>query len=588
MELIPTTPKKIAGDGKFDNYPVIASNGNKVLAMWRHASTYNPDRASGHIRAALSVDGGATWGSPYVALSDASNTVEEVPGGLAWDATRSVWMLGTVRRKFSSTGTLNGFAVRAYTSPDGKAWTVATDLDLPIEGVQWGIASAVQVSSEGAWRIYASGRVDDELRGIFVFISVDGGQTWTPAIEPVSRPDGVDLGDVAVTDLPSGDTLLIARCDQEWSYHQFRSQDGVNFSYEGVIAMDVSGPPALAYASSGTLVCLARERPTIDGVHGRWRWITSDDEGLTWMVRDTWPDRNRFAVGGALTPVNGGVDLACVFSSEDDPRKPFGSASLYSTRLRFTPVAVSRGVDPDTGASYVSVLAPSRVPIMRELVDPLTGARQIDEVRVTSLVGGGGQDYEVPQGWKCTYSVGERQRSFTMPTLSSMWMIHPTRPELNMPFEVVTDGQRSYGLDVQVTSVPQQNPSSGEVLSTPVVTSTGTLGAPTGQTVIRTRTLRDKARLLALWRDLTPIFLSTHIGSDLPQWIRLTSEPQEDRVIQTCSCSHDDASDMAQWRTWTIQWVEQARPSVAGMPMRRRIKDVHVPVKLIDKPIRRI
>lgn len=588
MELTPTTPKKIIGNGAFDNYPVVASNGNVVLTLWRHALTYEPDPVGGTIFGALSSDGGATWSAPYWAFDDKDKLVEEVPGALAWDATRSVWVLMTTRRLFSSSGKLAGFKVRALTSPDGKAWTPVTGSDVPFAGAQWGIASAVQVSAEGAWRIYAQGRINASRRGIFVVISTDGGQTWTPVIEPTSRPADVDLGDLAVTDLPSGDTLLVARCDQDWSFHQFRSQDGVTFAYEGVLAADVSGPPALARVTSGTLVCLARQRPTVDGVHGFWRWITSDDDGASWMVRDTWPDRGRFAVGGALTPVDGGANLACVYSSEDNTRILFGSATLYSTRLRFTPVAVELDIDPATGASFVSVLAPSRVPIVRELVDPLTGDRHVDEVRVTNIVGGGGQDYEVPQGWRCTYSVGERRRSFTMPTLAEMWMIHPTRPDLNMPFEVVSDATRSYPLDAEVTAVPQRNVTTGEALATPIVTTTGILGAPAGQTVIRTRTLRDKARLLALWRDLSPIFLSTHLGSDLPAWIKLVDKPDEDRVIQTCSSCLDDHTDHGQWRTWTIKWVEQARPSAAGMPMRRRIKDVAVPIGAIDKRIRRV
>ena len=61
-----------------------------------------------------------------------------------------------------------------------------------------------------------------------------------------------------------------------------------------------------------------------------------------------------------------------------------------------------------------------------------------------------------------------------------------------------------------------------------------------------------------------------------------------ERFVNHCTdplASWDDDDDMSQWRTWTIKWVEQERPSPTMLRPHRRIRDVNRPFDSIAATI---
>lgn len=586
MDFLPIGSTKLHGEGRYDAFPTVAASGDKVVTLWRSA------KALGHvadvgarIKGKVSTDGGKTYGATFtVAWDDADPLAELSPAGLAWDASRKMWVCLVLVKKFADTTyTSPSYSALLMWSLDGSAWTKLRDVPLP--GVAWAFVSGLAVDA-GRWIVTAYGRFPTGSNWVpLTMSSADAGVSWSPLKAPSGLPGGVNYAEPQIVRLASGSWLMMIRCDTSWSFHQARSKDGVTWVADGSPLGGASGQPSMGVTGDGSVVLLVRAKPTIagDNAHGPWRWASSSDEGMTWTLRDDFPESasGRYMMYGGLARTADG-SLACVFASEDDPAQVWQSASVRSTRFVFTPLKAS--LKSHNGVPYVEILGGGQQPIVRVSTDK-RGREMRDVVRVRVLGGAGGAlDYEAQQGHTYKYEVGGRStRPLRAPVLAESWLINPARPERSIMARVVTDGDGEHPITSTLTDVPLVG---GAGLQYPHVTYSGRLGARQGSTVIRTHTELDEDDLLECIGGLQPLFWSQHPGLRLPEWLAVTSlKVARFAQICPCGCGHDLLDNPGQWRDWTIGWVQQPRPTIEELPHRRTIGEIDMPIGDINVPI---
>ena len=373
---------------------------------------------------------------------------------------------------------------------------------------------------------------------------------------------------------------MAMRCDPDTTIHTATSDDGVTWTYAHPVLGGYSGYPELGQAGDGTLVMLLRDGSNgPDPFHGSWAWAWSQDDGESWSVRTDFPGDGKAMMYGGLAQTADG-SLACVFATEDDPSQPWKSSSVYWTRFvvsKLTATMEWLPVSPGVSVPRITISGAGKLRVDRTVRDAWTGDEIVEQVRFPSYTEQGTWwDYELQQGQSTTYSTGPRSTGvITMPTLSGPMLIHPTRPDLSLRIDVLPDDSRDLPIDVDVTAVPAAA-GSDERPQYPIVSTSGMLGSFVGSTKIRTRTLNEERRLRQCFAGLSPLFFSHHRGMGFPPWIRITALTW-DRFVQKCTdplASWDDDSDITQWRTWTIKWVEQERPSPTMLRPHRRIRDV--------------
>ena len=286
---------------------------------------------------------------------------------------------------------------------------------------------------------------------------------------------------------------------------------------------------------------------------------------------------------GALATLPTG-DVAVVYASEDDPAKQWQGSSVYHSRFVLVRLAVELDWSHASPAALITTTV--RGPVARtwttNLGDEITETVRIrswDGTEQTTL------DPEVQQGRTYTYTLGDTSGEVTVPQLPSVAIVHPLYPEWGQRVVVVADEGRDLPLDVTITDVPSRQPFAGSFVAAPVVTTAGLRGSARGSTTIRTSTLLDAERFERLIADGAPLFISGHVGIDLPDWVAVTGV-KRDRFMGRCSCCLDDETDPAQWRHWSLSWVQVGRPSHLALPYRRRIKDYKQPISTMTLPIR--
>lgn len=584
MDYLPTGSTKLLGEGRYDSFPVVAANGDKVVALWRSA------KAVGHvadpaakIKGAISSDGGKTYGAVFtVAWDDGVALTEVSPVGLAWDAGRKMWVALVLVKTFPDDTLKNPtYSALLLWSLDGKAWTKLRDVPLP--GVAWAYVSDL-VIEDGRWIVGAYGRFTGGAGWMpLTMVSSNAGQSWSPLVAPSGLPSGLNFAEPRIVRLVSGEWLMMIRCDTQWSFFSARSTDGVSWVAEGTVLGGVSGMPSMGVAKDGSLVLLIRERPVppADGAHGRWMWASSVDEGHSWTLRDDFPETasGRYMMYGDLVQTADG-GLACVFASEDDPAQVWQSSSVYALRFAFAPLSAKTYFSD--GIPFVEVKGTGHQQVTRVSTDA-RGRETRDVVRVRVLAGGGGfRDFELQQGRVARYEAGGRtSKPVKAPVLSESWLINPTAPSKSVRARIISDGERDLPITSSSIDVPALD---GEQF--PHVTYSGRLGSQRGSTVIRTHAEVEEWQLRACFEGLEPLFWSHHPGLRMPEWVTVTGvKVARFAQICPCGCGHDLADNIGHWRDWTIEWVEQPRPTPDELPHRWRIGEVDVPIGDLPIPI---
>lgn len=594
MDLIPEDARKLYGNGRYDSFPIAASARNVVLAAWRSASEHEVDHAA-VIRGAISLDGGQNFSDSFVLYDDKDALVEPGLAGLAWDEKRQRWTALLLIKRFADATTRKTSQLRAavITSPllaSAASWS-KPGAELPVTSASWFFACDFAISGD-RWVAVGYGRMTSTSQVTpMTMTSTDGGASWSAPVVPAGMPDGLDFTEASILRTSDGAWLMAMREDTTTSIHISRSSDGVAWTYDQAVIGGFSGYPELGQAGDGTLVMLLRDGANgPDQYHGSWAWAWSQDGGESWSVRTDFPSDGKAMMYGALTPAPDGA-LVCVFSTEDDPAQPWKSASVYWTRFvvnALTGVIEWLPVSPGVAVPRVTIGGAGRLRVDRTIIDEWSGEQVVEGVRFPSDTQQGvWWDYELPQGVSATYSTGPRSTGvITAPTLPGPMLIHPTQPELSLRIDVIEDDSRDLPIDADVTAVPAPA-GSDERPQYPIVSTSGMLGSYVGSTKIRTRTLNEERRLRQCVAGLSPLFFSHHRGMGFPPWIRITALTW-DRFMQQCTdplASWDDDDDKSQWRTWTIKWVEQDRPSPTMLRPHRRIRDVPRPFDSIAATI---
>lgn len=583
MDLIPEDARKLYGNGRYDSFPIAASARNVVLTAWRSATEHEADHAA-VIRGAISLDGGQNFGDAFVLYDDKDPLIEPGIAGLAWDEKRQRWTALLLLEKYAdaTTRTVSSRSAVLITSPllaSPASWSKPS-ADLPLSSVAWFFACDFAISGD-LWVAVGYGRATTGAPVTsMTMTSSDAGASWSKPVPPAGIPGGLDFSEASILRTSDGAWLMSMREDTTTSIHISRSSDGAAWTYDQAVIGGFSGYPELGQAGDGTLVMLLRDGANgPDPYHGSWAWAWSQDDGDSWSVRTDFPGDGKAMMYGALAPTPDGA-LSCVFSTEDDPSKPWKSASVYWTRFvvnKLTGVIEWIPVSPGVAVPRVTISGAGRLNVDRTVTDAWTGDEIVEQVRFPSDTEQGvWWDYELQQGQAATYTTGERSTgAVVMPILSGPMLIHPTQPELSLRVDVLTDDSRDLPIDTDVTAVPAAA-GSDERPQYPIVSTSGMLGSYVGSTKIRTRTLNEERRLRRCFAGLSPLFFSHHRGLGFPPWIRITALTW-DRFVNHCTdplASWDDDDDITQWRTWTIKWVEQDRPSPTMLRPHRRIRDV--------------
>ena len=336
MDLIPEDAHKLFGNGRYDSFPLIASRGDIVLAVWRSATKHDIDHDS-FLRGAMSTDGGRTWKDPFVLYDDKDPLIEIGNGGVAWDEKRNVWVVMVLTEHYDSASSTNVARRGAHTitSPllaTGSSWSKLSP-ELPVSAAAWWYGSELAIGADGLWVAVGYGRMDPSPWGRpMTLTSRDAGKTWSP-LTPVADLPSTGFSETPVIQLPSGSWLMAMRCDSDTTIHTATSDDGVTWTYAQPVLGGYSGYPELGQAGDGTLVMLLRDGSNgPDPFHGSWAWAWSQDDGESWSVRTDFPGDGKAMMYGGLAQTADG-SLACVFASEDDPSQPWKSASVYWTRF---------------------------------------------------------------------------------------------------------------------------------------------------------------------------------------------------------------------------------------------------------------
>lgn len=591
MDLTPT-PGVLLSTGQYQAFPYAASRASDgmVVGVWRSATKHEAG-PSGDIKtmASISTDEGVSWAPPFVAYQDSEPLADHAPSGLVWDERSGRWLILVLRTLYKSAQDTKpwGYRARVLASTDARTWEPVTgDIPADTAGAAWWFVSDFAIGDDGEWIAAGYGRMKGATQDQpILMVSSDQGATWSAPIVPDALPAGIGFSEPQLVRHPDGWIMLVRGDDNE--LHQMRPSD-TGWVYERSIIGGVVGMPEVAVTTAGVLVVVLRliSLSAPDLWHGPFGWAYSEDGGATWVQRDDFPDTTRAMMYAGLAPLRDG-GLACVYAVEDDPKKPWASASVWTTRFVSQPLNLRVGFFGDASVPGMLITGALNYPIMRHTIDPVTGDEVVEEVRVkTTQLSGAAYDYELQQGQRAYYSAGDRRtRDVVGDILPGNMLIHPTRPELSLRLDVVSDKEsREYDMDVNVQPVPVAAGTAG--LQYPIVTSVGNLGAQSGTTIVKTYTLAEKARLELLLADLCPLFWSTHPGEDLPDWIRITKLSVV-RFIDTCTSSYaswDDRSDMSQWRHWSMSWVAQPRPTAAGMPVKHRIRDVKLPIESVTEP----
>lgn len=581
MDYLPTGSTKLLGEGRYDSFPVVAANGDTVVTLWRSAKAVGHVADTGaRIKGAISTDGGKSYGAPFtVAWDDADGLTEVSPVGLVYDETRKMWVCLVLVKAFpDSTLTKPAYRALLLWSLDGRAWTKLRDVPLPADGFAFACGLAAH---EGRWIALFYGSETSGASWVpRTMTTTDAGQSWTPLVKPKGTPEGMNIAEPQVVRLASGSWLMMARCDAMWAYWRARSEDGVTWVMDGWPAMGgVSGLPSMGVAGDGSVVLLVRNRPTVDSTHGLWRWATSSDEGETWTLRDDFPDSTRYMMYGGLARTTDG-SLALVYASEDDPSQLWQSSSVYAARFAFTPLSAT--IRFSSGVPFVEVLGTGHKEVTRVSTDA-RGRETRDVVRVRVLSDGGGvRDFEVQQGRTVRYESGGRTtRPLRAPVLSESWLINPTAPGKSVRARIISDGDRDLPITSSIIDVPALD---GEQF--PHVTYSGRLGSQRGSTMIRTHAEVEEWQLRACFEGLEPLFWSHHPGLRMPEWVAVTGvKVARFAQICPCRCGHDLRDNPGHWRDWTIEWVEQPRPTPDELPHRWRIGEIDVPIGDLPFPI---
>lgn len=322
IELHPNPARTLSHTGGYEAFPVAATDGARVLALWRQAKAYgHADDDAALTRGSLSVDGGLTWAAPSAQTGIPAGYG---PTGLAWDAAAERWMMlaltragGNLRTSLWTLPSAGGAWSRLADVPEA-GWTWFFPSDFAIDGALWIVAGYGALPGSSTWVP-------------ITLTSRDAGATWSTPAAPSGLPASGEKGwsEPQIAKKPDGTWVMAIRNDVDYRVHLASSADGVTWTYGAPIASEVSGSPEIAVTRDGIIVVLLRKRPAKIEWHGEWAWTVSYDGGTTWAQRDDFPSDGRFMLYGALAPVD--AHLVCVFASEDDVTKPWQSASILTT-----------------------------------------------------------------------------------------------------------------------------------------------------------------------------------------------------------------------------------------------------------------
>lgn len=556
-----------SGSGRgYESYPVGARNGDgRTVVLWRDATDHAIDHGA-VTRGKTSDDDGATWSSSFVAYDDADPLVEASFVGV--DVLPDESFLGLILlKKFAdaTTKTVSKYGARLATSTDGQAWQLLPELDL--SAMNWFFVSEVTVDETGAVMVSGYGaRSSGARQGAYYITTASlAAPAWSAFTAWPGQDSTVKYSEPQLCRTSTGWVVSIRADDnQVWSSTS-TGPDWSAWNQTAPVLSGFAGNPEMCRVGDGTLVMLLRLTPVVDGTHGNWSWATSTDDGASWVVQSGFPEDTRYMMYGVLLATPDGGAL-CVFASEDDPTQLWKNSSVWQTRFVIDSLSVELyqqdgyplgvRIHSTTDAVVYQCYSGDNGYTVRSQVRPAPGG--VDLV-----------DYEVQPGrlvwWE---SNGQTSTKLEFPTEPMVWFINPLAPERSIPVVFGDDtSARDYPIDVSVNRLP------GAPFA--VVSQSGGLGSPEGQTELVSDTLPQKAAILALIADGGAVFVRQHVGFDFPAWVWVT-KLSEQKVVNYCGDYR---------RRWSFSWVAVDRPSPVAVARRRNINDLKQPIDTLLTPI---
>lgn len=266
----------------FNHAPSITRlSDGRLLAAWFSG----PFEASVHqvILGSESADDGATWSDAEV-LNDAPRRSDFDPAFIADDD--QTWMFFTVGRwdRYPFVGLRDvereevgvaSYKLFARTTTDsGQTWSDARRI---LDEVSWGCRSnGIRLAAgELLIPVYHFG-----TQAAAIVRSDDGGETWT-RYGNVEPPGKIGANEPTVTELPSGDLLMVVRSRDGFLWESRSEDRGTNWSEPTKTEMIASASSHNLFTASRGQVALTHN-PCAPSQRTPLTIRLSDDEGRTW------------------------------------------------------------------------------------------------------------------------------------------------------------------------------------------------------------------------------------------------------------------------------------------------------------------
>ena len=582
MDWSPGAATTLYQAGTYDAFPNVAyaPELGRTVTLWKHSVQhgFNPDGRV-WMAARKDSDEDGVWSTDARPAPISGLSIDSVTSigtaGVTWSTVRRRFYSVLLRTKKLPSGGL-AYSGLLISSADGLAWQAGPEVAFAGTSFFY-VSHILEVDGELMVAAYCT-RAGDTGWSPAVVTSADGGASWS-APTPIGAWSGSDKSRPAAEPrlalTPSGRLVATIRNEPSGTYLSERV-DGV-WSTPRLIVPGVSGQPSMICITDDVWMMLYREYArrgmAADKSHGATGWAFTTDAGATWTMAQgdptvvagdpTIPPGRPFMYGDFCRTKDSRIQAVI---SVEDSRSQWGTAMIMSLCWRWTPLVTRMRFERTAPAVSIAALDPSMVDeVTRTWTDPASGIVCSEHVRLHLGAGAdrAAWDFEAPQGVTVTYSVPSGQEAtFSMPDLPEAWLIHPMRPRMSAPIEVVQHDHGDAEVSVEHVYVPGRRSEDGR--TRPVSVTTGHRHGDEGTIRLRTRTLESAARLDRLLADGFPLLLSAHAGADLPRWISIPKRAKA-RRWQYCG---DEV------REWTLSYVEVDRPDTYDMPLDLRIKDL--------------
>ena len=379
-------------DGAVRQQFFVSANGG---ASWRLAPVQTP----GGGQPALGYPAARLAGGPAGWLAVGAQATWTSPNGLSWTlaATHGIipmlpgdgmWVLNSMSSGFLAAGVAvtSGHATQAviWTSRNGLTWQRKTAAQLGLAGPGETVQSISYITSRGPDTLISGQVTNAGASYSGVWLSTDGGSTWTRVFVPAGYGAGTSITGLAAD--ASG--LLAVRAGSSASGGgdavTYFSPNGTAWQYAGTISASAGWTPSLVKGSDGGFVVAGT------AAAGQLVAFTAAGRAGTWQPTGSLGEAGRESVVGAAVAPAGTIVAVGYTSPGQVAQQPVFEEASAAGGVRPVPLAgIAGGSVPELTVNGLSVAAGQQIAVGSSEGYPAVWHRTSDGswALVTSLAG---------------------------------------------------------------------------------------------------------------------------------------------------------------------------------------------------------